>query len=166
MLGFSMKKYAKWLRSQLAEIDQLESEPITGTMFDDLRSVIDEAERRAATAGVADAVRACQIRRGPIGVGPARRVLSACLAACADEPSRDTLTVPQVARQLKKSRDTVRNWITTGKPPASNLNIPGKRPRWIVKRDDLDTFLKKCKPNPRPEKPRRRREPEDVTEFF
>jgi excisionase family DNA binding protein len=161
-----MKKYVKWLRLQIAEIDRLESEPITGTMFDDLRSVIHEAERRAATASVADAVRACQIRQGPIGVGLARQVLSACLAACADEPSRDTLTVPQVARQLKKSRDTVRNWITTGKLRASNLNRPGKRPRWIVKRDDLDTFLKKCQPDPRPEKPRRRREPERVIEFF
>jgi excisionase family DNA binding protein len=166
MLGFSMKKYARWLRAQLVEIDQLESEPITATMFDDLRSVIDEAERHAAKAGMADAVRACQIRQGPIGVGLARRVLSACLAACADEPSRETLTVPQVARQLKKSRDTVRNWISAGKLPASNLNCPGKRPRWIVKRDDLDVFLKKCQPDPRPAKSRRRRDPDDVIEFF
>lgn len=162
-----MNKFARWLRQQLASFDELESDhrdPLGDC--ESIADVIAEAGRRAAAAGLPDVVKTCQIRSGPVGTDLARRVLSACLAACAEEPSRDTLTVPQVARQLKKSRDTVRDWIGSGKLSASNLNRPGKRPRWIVKRDDLDAFLKKCQPDPRPEKSRRRREPDDVIEFF
>jgi excisionase family DNA binding protein len=166
VLDFGMKKYAKWLRSQLTYVDKLESEPFTEAFFDDLRSTIDEAEQRAAVVGLPDAVQACQIRPGRIGVDLARRILSECLASCVSDPPRDTLTVPQIASQLKVSRDTVRNWIASGKLQAANLNRPGTRPRWVVKRDDLDAFLKKRQPDPQPAKARRRREQDDVIGFF
>jgi len=59
----------------------------------------------------------------------------------------DTLTPPQVARELKRSVDTVRGWIRSGELKASNVAKPGKRTRYIVKRDDLDSFLAKRQPD-------------------
>ena len=53
---------------------------------------------------------------------------------------KDTLTVPDVARELKTSEDTIRGWINSGQLRASDIGT--QRPRYVILRDDLNTFLK------------------------
>ncbi len=94
--------------------------------------------------------------------------LRRCLDMLAAPPgvNGETLSPPAVAKLLRVSSDTVLDWIKKRELPASNLAQRGKRPRWAVKKDDLQRFLKNRQPDPLPEKPRRRREPDDVIEFF
>jgi excisionase family DNA binding protein len=150
-----MTQFAKWLRSQLTELDNLDPRDPEQDAYD-RADLIREAERRAADAGLPDAVAACQIRPGPVGIDLARRVLSACLAACPDDPPPDTIDPPQVARELRVSPDTVLDWIRKGQLTASNI-ATGNRPRWIIKRSDLDTFLKTRQPQPQVTVTRRKR---------
>jgi excisionase family DNA binding protein len=109
-------QFAKWLRSQLAPLDELEADPRdTLESCNDLADVISEAGRRAAAAGLPDAVKACQIRSGPVGTDLARRVLSTCLAAyqATNQKARvkvlddGPLTVEQAAAELGVSNSTV-----------------------------------------------------------
>lgn len=65
----------------------------------------------------------------------------------------DTLNPPQIAKLLAVSHDTVLGWIRSRQLTAANLGQHGKRPKWIVKKDDLDRFLK----GRQPESPRVRR---------
>lgn len=53
---------------------------------------------------------------------------------------KETLTVPDVARELRTSEDTIRGWINSGQLKASNVGT--NRPRYIILREDLNTFLK------------------------
>jgi excisionase family DNA binding protein len=94
--------------------------------------------------------------------------LKRCLEMLASPPevNGDTFTPPQVAERLGKSRDTVLDWIRSNQLIASNLATPGKRPRWVITKDNLDAFLKNRQPDLMSEKQRRRRETEDVIEFF
>ena len=94
-------------------------------------------------------VRACQIRSGPISTGLAREVLAACLAAL---PKRDTLTPPQVARELSVSPDTVLGWIRTGQLKASQLGT--NRRRYVITRLELDRFLERRQPETKRGRPR------------
>lgn len=51
----------------------------------------------------------------------------------------ETLTVPEAAKELKTSEDTIRAWINSGQLKASNLGT--ERPRYVIQRQDLNTFL-------------------------
>jgi hypothetical protein len=77
---------------------------------EDCRWVMAEVERKATLAGVPKAVAACQVQGVMTSVEETRRILAECLAACPPEPSRDTLTPPEVAKQLSVSSDTVLAW--------------------------------------------------------
>jgi hypothetical protein len=70
--------YPNWLRAQLQLIDR--PEPDLGD-FDVFRHVLREAARQAAELGHQDAVRACQVRPGPIDPDTAREALTVCLSA-------------------------------------------------------------------------------------
>jgi len=106
----------KWLRQQLAELDHLESDPRDPFQdAHDLADLVREAERRAAVAGLLDAVVACQIRPGPVGTELARRVLLACLAALpADCVADSLLNLQQAADYLGYKPSGLRKVVKRG----------------------------------------------------
>jgi excisionase family DNA binding protein len=113
---------------------------------EDCRSVLAEVESQATLAGVPGAVTVCQGLGTNATVEETRRILAECLAAC-PEPSRDTLTPPEVAKQLSVSSDTVLAWIRSGELAAANIaSRTSNRPRWIIKKTDLDRYLKGRQP--------------------
>jgi excisionase family DNA binding protein len=167
-----MSDYRRWLLSQLRCVDHIDGHPEPSLQhLDDLRGIIDEAEKRAALAGLAAAVQVCQIRQGPITPDYARTILAACLGeiGTADdapaEQSGITLTVPEVAKDLQVARDKVYDWIRSGRLVATNVNKPGARPSYRVSREALADFKAKGKPTKPEPKPRGGRSP-NVTEFF
>lgn len=56
---------------------------------------------------------------------------------------KQILTVPDTADELGIDRETVTRWIKTGQLAATNVckNAGGCKPRWRVRREDLDAFL-------------------------
>jgi excisionase family DNA binding protein len=108
--------YKRWLKSQIEHVEWLAAHPEPAEQhFDELRKMIKEAEQRATDVGLPDAVKACQIRLGPVGFDVARQVLSACLAAYqatnqkarVKVPDNGPLTVEQAAAELGVSNSTV-----------------------------------------------------------
>lgn len=167
-----MSDYRRWLLNQLRFVDHIDSHPAPSFQHaEELRQIIDEAQRRAATSGLPGAVEACQIRLGAITPDYARTILAACLkeAGTADdlpaEQAGVTLTVPEVAKDLQVARDKVYDWIRSGRLVATNVNKPGARPSYRVTPDALADFKAKGKPTKPEAKPRGGRSP-NVTEFF
>lgn len=105
--------YARWVRQQLKTLDDGHAEP-DSDYYDGIADVIAEARRRAAEAGLPDAVKAC--RR--LKVSTAREILAACLAATVGtkEPAKSDapLTVRQAAQALGVSERTTRDLIARG----------------------------------------------------
>jgi len=66
-------------------------------------------------------------------------VLAECLGAC---PSADNglLNIADVCELLAVSPATVTEWIESKQLRASNLS-KSMRPRWVIRRPDLDRFL-------------------------
>ncbi|QDV73057.1 helix-turn-helix domain-containing protein [Botrimarina mediterranea] len=62
---------------------------------------------------------------------------------------QETLSVPEAAKELKTSEDTIRGWINSGELKASNV-ATGPRPRYLIPRDELNRFLKGRQPSPPP----------------
>ena len=76
-----MSDFNRWLLAQLRFVDHIDSHPEPSLQHaEELRHIVDEAQRRAAVDGLPNAVEACQIRQGPITPEYARRILAACLA--------------------------------------------------------------------------------------
>lgn len=67
-------------------------------------------------------------------------------------PKGETLTLLQAAKMLGVKPGTVRNWITNKELDAFNAAEPGKKPRWKIKREDLDAFMAKRQPEKKPKK--------------
>jgi excisionase family DNA binding protein len=82
------------------------------------------------------------------------------------DQSSESLTPPQVAKQLGVDPDTVRGWIESRQLKAANVGKGKQRPRYRIRQSDLDAFLKARFPEPQPAKPRRKREPADVIQFI
>jgi excisionase family DNA binding protein len=140
-------QFAKWLRQQLAHLDELEADPRdTLASCESLADVISEAGRRAAAAGLPDVVKTCQIRSGPVGTDLARRVLAACLGACQPADEQTTLTIKQAASRVGVSADTVRDWITSKQLKASNIGKGKVKARYRIAVTDLDAFMVGRKP--------------------
>ena len=95
-------------------------------------SLLREVERHAVENGFP---RVAEISQQRGGVRRTRALLSACLETL--KVSSSTMTPPEIASQLRRSPDTVLDWIRSGKLKASNLNKPGKRPRYVVTSNDL-----------------------------
>ena len=148
--------YARWLGQQIAELDRLEVDPRDPLQDGyDLAELIDEASRRAAAAGLPEAVSACQVRPGPVGTELARRVLSACLVACRGDNNSSTLTVNQAAGRAKVAPDTVRDWIHAGKLKAANVGKGQQKGRYRIAPADFEAFM--AARQPEKPAPRRRR---------
>jgi excisionase family DNA binding protein len=142
-----MNQFARWLRQQLVSFDQLETDhrdPLGDC--ESIADVIAEAGRRAAVAGLPDAVKACQIRSGPVGTDLARRVLSACLRACQPADEQTTLTVRRAAARIGVAYDTVLDWITSKQLKASNIGKGKVKARYRIAVADLESFLAGRKP--------------------
>jgi hypothetical protein len=80
----------------------------------------------------------------------------------------DYLSVPQICRDLRKSPAVVHGWIRNGELPAFNKNDNG-RPRWMVRKLDLERFLEAriAAQQPVPRATRRRpRNDGDVIQFL
>jgi excisionase family DNA binding protein len=130
--------FATWIKQQLRFIDEMEAFPERDLQaYEDFRSIVAEASKRAAAAGIPAGVAACQIRSGPIAPNIAREVLAKCLAAC---PGSTELTPPQVAKRFGVKPETVIHWIRAGKLRAINVAKPGKRPRWRIGEEMLKEF--------------------------
>jgi excisionase family DNA binding protein len=78
------------------------------------------------------------------------------------------LTPPQIAKELHIRDSKVAVWIARGELVAVNVaERPDSRPRWRVKRQDLDDFLQRRQSQAPPPKPiRRRRRDPHVIQFF
>lgn len=63
-------------------------------------------------------------------------------------PARDALSVPDVAREIRTSPDTIREWVKRGELKAANL-ATGSRPRYVIQRSDLTAFLKSRQQQPK-----------------
>jgi excisionase family DNA binding protein len=77
-----MNAYRRWLREQLAALDEFAQHPDPDhDQYDGIADVIADARRRAADAGLPDAVQACRVRRGGLTATAARMILQSCLAS-------------------------------------------------------------------------------------
>jgi excisionase family DNA binding protein len=151
-----MSTFAQWIRAELKALDRLESHPeLDQSAFDDIAITIREAGRRAAAAGLPQAVEACRIRRGPVGTDLARQILAECLAAMSSEAV--SLTPPQVATQLGVAPETVIGWIRAGELKAANVGKGKKRPRYRIEPEALAEFQRKKMPEVTPTQPANRR---------
>jgi excisionase family DNA binding protein len=74
---------------------------------------------------------------------------------------RPWLTPPEVAAELGIEPGKVIAWIHSGELPASDITEKrGERPRWRIRRTDLDDFLRRRQvhqPSESPPNPARRR---------
>lgn len=70
------------------------------------------------------------------------------------QPAGDVLSVPEAARELKTSEDTIRGWVNSRQLKASNV-ATGRRPRYLIKREDLDAFLRSRQKEPLPRRTRK-----------
>jgi hypothetical protein len=79
----------------------------------------------------------------------------------------ERLTPPKIAKMLGISQRKVLHWINTKILAAEDYSDGNIRPRWYVKRTDLEAFLATRRNCPAP-KPTRRPAPVDagVTEYF
>ncbi len=78
------------------------------------------------------------------------------------------LSPPQIAREFHIRESKVAVWIAQGELVAVNVaERPDSRPRWRVRREDLDYFLVRRQSQPPAPKPiRRRRRSDHVIQFF
>lgn len=84
------------------------------------------------------------------------------------EAKQSVLTVREAARLLRVSRGKILGWIATGRLTADNVGRGGK-PRYRIKRANLDTFLAGRAKTAERRKPRRQKRPPDdaeIIEFF
>lgn len=83
--------------------------------------------------------------------------------------AKGLLTPPQVAKRLRVSPKKVREWIETGKLPATNFADPTKsRPRYRIEAEALEEFRKRRNAKvvpPTPRQVRRRKQPTLVTRY-
>ena len=63
--------------------------------------------------------------------------------------SHPALTVPQIAKNLSVSEDTVRKWISSGELPGFKLPGSKRQPIYRVARSDYERFLDSRRTVPR-----------------
>lgn len=147
-LSMTINQFRCWLQER---IDLIQDIPVEATEADHRptsEGYVREAYHLAVDLGLAEAADAATKSGEPIVQ------LLAVLDAIPVSES-DTLTPPQIARQLGVSPDTVRGWCHAGQLKASNVAKRGKRVKWKVARQDLEAFLEKRQPDTRPPKKRK-----------
>jgi excisionase family DNA binding protein len=93
--------------------------------------------------------------------------LRRCIAAL-DQPAPgnpDILSVPELAIETGTSEDTIRGWITSRQLKASNV-ANGGRPRYLIRRADLDAFFELRQLQPLAPTSRGRRASRDSGDFY
>jgi len=160
MDAITPSRLRRWIRERLISLDELENHPNWDELrFEDVRKILKEAERLAATLGLADAVTACHLRSGGITVAQARQSLAACLAAVPSgkQEDRTHLTPPEVAKRYGVSPDTVRSWIENGQLKATNIGQGKKKPRFRIEPQALEEFDRRRTAESKPPTPAKRR---------
>jgi excisionase family DNA binding protein len=141
-------QYRKWLRQELKAL-QAPPEP-DGPFYEGLRSIVSEAGRRAAEAGLPDAVAACTaVRRGGVTADIVLEILAACLAACpepdAKPPAADaSLTVKQAAERFNIPARTLYAMVESG--TLKHARLGQGRGTIRIKPVDLSRLLEGQKP--------------------
>jgi excisionase family DNA binding protein len=115
-----MSTYRRWLHGRLKAVAELDDRDECDLQeLYELRSMISEAERRAAEVGCLGAVQACQIRQGPVSTSVARRVLTACLEACqpkaAEKSAKSMLNITEAAERLGIGVKSLRKLVARSK---------------------------------------------------
>jgi excisionase family DNA binding protein len=83
-------------------------------------------------------------------------------------PATAWLTPPAIAEEMGLRQSKVAGWIRSGELVAVNVaEHTGGRPRWRIRRADLEAFLLR-RQSQKPAEPirRRRRQDQDVIKFF
>ena len=80
-----------------------------------------------------------------------------------DDPRSEWLTPPEIAKELRKRTSWPIKKIESGELPAINLS-DGKRPRYLVRRADLEEFLRRRAVTATP-KPTRRDRRGDIPRY-
>ncbi len=106
-----------WIRQQLKNLDTIAE--LSPAVANDLRDILHEAEHKAAKAGLPDAVKACQIREGGVGIGLARVILARCLEAAngsktEEKPTNGPFSVKEAAKLLRISQRKLYQDIEAG----------------------------------------------------
>jgi hypothetical protein len=136
-----MNKFRNWLDAQVKRLSLVPTEEWNAQDHLDAKALIDEAYEKAIELRLPGA--ACLLSDLPI------RVRLCELLASLPEDSKPTmpqddivLSPPDIAGILGCKPDTVVGWIKSGELKASNLaSRTSTRPRYAVKKSDLDTFL-------------------------
>lgn len=77
------------------------------------------------------------------------------------------LTIPEVARLLRVSRDKVRRWVESGQLNATNVaGAVLKRPRWVILPNQLDAFVNGRSSSPPPKQTRKRKLQSGLVDFY
>lgn len=78
-----------------------------------------------------------------------------------------SLSVCQIAERYAVGKHTVLRWIRNGELRAFDVSRnPGGRPRWRVTEESLVAFEALRTPTSVPQTKRRRRQPQEVIEFY
>lgn len=89
------------------------------------------------------------------------------LKSDADKAAKEFLTPPAIAIKLGVAHKKVLNFIESGELPAVDLSSKRDvKPRWHVRRSDLDEFLARRASRPPTPAPTRRRTAPDSSERF
>ena len=149
-----MKAFRDWLLGKQENLDYASCfAPDQQRPFEGFYA-IQEAGEFAARLGLADLYRASLQYNETATPKQAIAFLAECLAGLPTAKA-DVLTANQAARTLGVRKEKVLRWIRTGELRASNVS-QGYRPRWRIKRADLDGFL--AGRNPTPRQPKRERQ--------
>lgn len=127
------------LRNQLADLsEQLAELHVERMDRDDVTlHTIREAHELALNHHAADAIDIARRVTGPLSPSEGRAILAAMIQSL---PPELLLGISDVCELLAVSPATVAEWIEAGQLRASNLS-KSNRPRWVIRRDNLDRFL-------------------------
>ena len=81
-----------------------------------------------------------------------------------DRSSVEFLTVPEIARLLRTRESKVISWIRSGRLPAANIS-DGRRPRYRIRRSDLDEFLRARAAAPTAARPAARQRRSNIPQY-
>ncbi len=77
---------------------------------------------------------------------------------------KEWMTLPEIAREIRIRQATVAGWIRSGALPAYDVST-GRRPRYRIRRADLDAFLERRAVVPTPATPIRRPRRQEVPRY-
>jgi len=80
--------------------------------------------------------------------------------------SAEWMTLPEVRKFLRCRESKIRSWIASGRLSAINLS-DGERPRYRIRKSDLDDFLttRAVRPESRPARREKRERPAGYVEY-